>query len=130
MRVSCFFLLIIVSLSLDAHAQDDSSIIGKITNFPTRLFAKADQKPQTLKNSLNHQTERYLQRMAGRENRLKKQLYAVDSAKAQRLFPNPDSNYAALANRIKNARDHAGTLSGGAYLANVDSLKTGRVAAK
>jgi len=115
---------IIICTVLSSYAQEDNGLPDKITNFPTRLFDKANKKASSLETSLNRQTEKYLQRVARREKKLKRQLSAVDSAKAQRLFPNPDSSYAVLAARVENAKAIPGKPAGGAYLANVDSLKT------
>jgi uncharacterized membrane-anchored protein YhcB (DUF1043 family) len=119
--------------SLACSAQDQqapsaqtspSSTTDKIINFPTKLFSRIQGKTASLDQQLTRQTEKYLQRMAGREARLQKKLYKVDSAAAKRLFANSAQQYAALRQKMKSdTGGHKDIPLSGEYQPYTDSLK-------
>ena len=106
------------------YAQDSISTIGKITNFPNKLFNRINRKANRLDEDLTKQTEKYLQKLARQEARLKNQLQQQDSAKAAALFANnPEQHYLDLAQKLK-AQGPADIHSmGPEYLPYADSLQ-------
>ena len=79
-------LYLISMLLLLAHAvnaQDNSSTIDKIANFPSSFFTKVNNKTAALEDRLTKQTEKYLHKLARKEARLKKKLYKIDSVAAK-----------------------------------------------
>jgi hypothetical protein len=107
------------------HAQNGDSTLDKLTNFPSKLFSRINGQASTLNQQLTRQTEKYLQRMARREARLRAQLYKTDSAKAAALYPgDPQQQYAALIQKFKQDSSRMFTSMGPEYLPHVDSLNS------
>src|SRR5580704_10720229 len=105
------------------HAQTVDSTIDKLTNFPSKLFNRINGQATTLNQQLTRQTEKYLQRMARKEAKLRAQLYKTDSAKAAALYPNdPQQQYAALIQKFRQDSSRVFTSMGPEYLPHVDSL--------
>jgi hypothetical protein len=71
---------------------------------------------------LTRQTEKYLQRLARREEKIRRKLYKIDSAAAKDLFANSKGQYAALLCKLKNDSNALGTKLSGEYLPYTDSL--------
>jgi hypothetical protein len=114
---------ILLCLCACLYAQGSDSSIQKIRDFPNRLFYKIRTRACRLDNQLDKQTEKYLSRLAHKEARLKKKLYAYDSSAAEQLFASsPEQQYAQLAQKLKS--DSAGALRsmGPEYLPYADSL--------
>jgi hypothetical protein len=113
--------------SQDQSTQADGQpgTIDKVINFPSKLFGKIQGKTASLDQQLTNQTEKYLQKMARREARLKRKLYRIDSAAANNLFNSSTAKqYAALAQKIKTDSGSArATGLSGEYLPYIDSLK-------
>ncbi len=106
------------------HAQTADSAIDKLTNFPSKLFNRINGQAATLNQQLTRQTEKYLQRMARKEAKLRAQLYKTDSAKAVALYPNdPQQQYAALIQHFRQDSSRVFTSMGPEYLPHVDSLQ-------
>src|SRR5580692_8595286 len=106
------------------HAQTADSAIDKLTNFPSKLFNRINGQATTLNQQLTRQTEKYLQRMARKEAKLRAQLYKTDSAKAAALYPNdPQQQYAALIQKFRQDSSRVFTSMGPEYLPHVDSLQ-------
>src|SRR5580700_7102776 len=106
------------------HAQTADSAIDKLTNFPSKLFNRINGQATTLNQQLTRQTEKYLQRMARKEAKLRAQLYKTDSAKAAALYPNdPQQQYAALIQKFRQDSSRIFTSMGPEYLPYVDSMK-------
>src|SRR5580693_830783 len=83
-------------------AQSVDSSITKLTNFPSKFFGRINREASSLNRQLTMQTERYLQRMARKEEKLRAELYKTDSAKAAALYPqDPKQQYAALIQKFK-----------------------------
>ena len=115
-------------LSLVSHAQDEpaapiSSTTDKIINFPTKFFNHIQGKTADLDKQLTDQTEKYLEKMARREDRLKKKLYKVDSTAAKSLFANSSQQYAPLAQKLKQDTGSAQLSFKGEYQPYTDSLQ-------
>src|SRR5580692_4923286 len=105
------------------HAQNVDSTIDKVTNFPSKLFKRISGQTANLNQQLTRQTEKYLQKMARKESRLRDQLYKADSAKAAALFPNdPQQQYATLIAKFRQDSSRVFNSMGPEYLPHVDSL--------
>jgi len=136
---------IIICVSFAAHAQDSTSIAGKVVGLPYRLLSTIDDKTTSLEsinfpssfpgrvnkrsvdleNRLTSNTEKYLRRMAKQEKRLKRKLSKVDSNAAKKLFPgDPADRYESLIKKFK--ADTAFVKSGfkGEYQPYLDSIKS------
>jgi multidrug efflux pump subunit AcrA (membrane-fusion protein) len=105
------------------HAQTVDSAIGKVTNFPSKLFSRISGQTANMNQQLTRQTEKYLQKMARKETKLRAQLYKTDSAKAAALYPNdPQQQYAAFIQKFKQDSSRVFSSMGPEYLPHVDSL--------
>src|SRR5690242_1545877 len=93
-RVAFLLLLTISSYACTAQEQPDKA--DAVINFPSRCFNRIRQKTAGLDNQLTRQTEKYLQRLQRREQRLYKKLYKVDSVGAEALFAGVADQYASL----------------------------------
>ncbi len=80
------------------------------------LLSKIRQRADKLDRKLTRQSQKYLQQMADREERLKKELHKVDSVKAKAFFANAADRY-----RWDTAA-HAG--GGETYVSHLDTLQT------
>jgi hypothetical protein len=97
-----------------------------VLNFPSSFFSRINHRAASLEDRLTKQTERYLQRLAKRERKLKRKLSKIDSTAAQKLFANSDQEYARMINRINSDSLSAAESKGasGQYVPYFDSLKT------
>lgn len=109
--------LLLPVISLPALAQDKPA--DKILSFPQKFIGKIHDKASRLEAKLDRQTEKYLMRLARREQRLKKQLSTIDSGAAQQLYGNSEQAYDGLMNQ---PADHERPR--GQYIPLVDSIKT------
>ena len=118
-------LVVFLACSWTAQGQPVDSLTNKLAGFPSRLFSRIQSKTASLDQQLTRQTEKYLQRMARREQRLKKNLSAIDSSAAKNLFANSSDQYASLLQKFKTdtAAGKLRTYSG-EYQAHTDSLRT------
>ena len=117
-------LLLLICLSYACYAQDPPDKVAGILNFPSRCFSKVQSKTASLDNQLTRQTEKYLQKMARREERLRKKLGRVDSAAAASLFAGSAEKYAALGQQLAHDTGSSGSLRlNGEYQAYTDSLQ-------
>ena len=109
-----------------AFGQDTASMstTGKILNFPSKLFSRIQHKTADMDQQLTRQTEKYLQRMMKREERLRKKIYKIDSNAAKNLFANSAQQYAALGQKIRKDTGSRTMSIGGEYQPYTDSLKT------
>jgi hypothetical protein len=105
------------------HAQSVDSTIGKVANFPSKLFNKITGQTATLEQRLNRQTERYLKQMARQEAKIRAELYKSDSAKAAALYPqDPQQQYAAWMQKFREDSSRVFSSMGPEYLPHADSL--------
>src|SRR5690242_2188862 len=96
-------LLITTCVSLRSWSQDSVSAVNKIINFPDRFLARVNSKTASLENSLTEQTEKYMQRLAKKEARLKRKLAKVDSVAAKNCFADDVAKpYNALMQQFKS----------------------------
>ena len=82
--MAIFCAMPLISLCQDQTVNASPSLID---NFPNKLFNKISGQSATLQHRLERQTERYLMRMARKEEKLRASLYKTDSAKAAALYP-------------------------------------------
>ena len=66
----------------------DPSVTDKVINFPSKLFSRIQGKTADLDKQLTSQTDKYLAKMARREERLRKKLYKIDSSSDRRSILN------------------------------------------
>jgi hypothetical protein len=110
-----------------SYAQSVDSVSGKLLNFPARFFGRIKSKAASLDQQIAQQTEKYLQRLASQENKLRKKLFQKDSAAALRVFGNNPLDYNALLAKLRSTGSQTGgvaTTTGGVYLPYMDSIKT------
>src|SRR5450631_893558 len=115
--VLLLFLLPLVCLSQEST---EPSATDKVINFPSKLFSRIQGKTADLDRQLTTQTDKYLAKMAKREERLRKKLYKVDSSAAKDLFANSAEQYAALARKIQTDTGSRTQSIGGEYQPNTD----------
>lgn len=123
-KTGIVLLLSVTVVKSALYAQAADSARTGVLDLPSRLFARLQKKTADLNQQLTKQTEKYLQKMARREARLKEKLYKVDSNAARNLFSgSSQQQYAALAQRMEH--DTGGHLMAptGEYLANADSQR-------
>jgi DNA replication initiation complex subunit (GINS family) len=94
----------------------------QLVQLPNKFLQSVNKKVSGLETRLNKQTEKYLQRLSKREQKLKKKFSTVDSVAAKNLFNNTDQQYAALIDKLKS-KTSAGNGLTGEYLPYTDSLK-------
>jgi hypothetical protein len=118
-------LLCLLGAAQASNAQELDSVTNKVLNFPSKLFNRIRGKTADLDQQLTKQTEKYLQKMAQQEARLKKQLGKTDSAGAARLFANSPQQYAAMLQKFKNDTATGKAIPfTGTYQPHADSLGT------
>lgn len=117
-------LLLFCTLTLSCFAQDQPDKATAIINFPSKFFSRIGHKTASLDEQLTRQTEKYLQKMARREERLRKKLYKVDSNAAKNLFAGSAERYAALSQKLAGDTGSSSSLGlSGEYQAYTDSLQ-------
>jgi len=116
-------LLLLYCLSYSCYAQDQPDKASGILNFPSRFFSRIQDKTASLDEQLTRQTEKYLQRMARREQRLYKKLYKVDSPAAKSMFAGSAEKYVALGQQLASDTGGTGLHLSGEYHAYTDSLQ-------
>lgn len=103
--------------------QPATSTSDQVVNFPFRMFSKIQQKTADMDQQLTRQTEKYLQRMQRREERLRSKIYKIDSNSAKNLFANSAQQYAAFQQKIQTDTGSKHMPLTGEYQANTDSLR-------
>jgi uncharacterized membrane-anchored protein YhcB (DUF1043 family) len=117
-------LLLLFCLSYSCYAQDEPDKATDILNFPSGFFGRIQRKTASLDEQLTRQTEKYLQKMAKREERLRRKLGRVDPAAAASLFAGSAGRYAALGQRVAGDTGSSGSPGlSGEYKAYTDSLQ-------
>ncbi|OQP54571.1 hypothetical protein A4H97_21620 [Niastella yeongjuensis] len=119
-----FILFVTLCLCEFLQAQDNPATIDKIVNFPSSFFTKVNKKTSDLEDGLTRQTEKYLQKQARREEKLKQKLAKVDSAAAKNCFAeDPTQRYNELIQKLKSDSVRVTKALNGSYLPYLDSLK-------
>ncbi len=120
------WLIVYVLLSLLAQSsfgQDSLSTFDKMLNFPTKFFQKINSSAGRLEAVLEKQTEKYLQKLAKQEARLKRKLSKIDSAASERIFANSKATYRKLLTDLNGK--HAPTdIMHNSYVPFIDTLNT------
>jgi hypothetical protein len=105
------------------HAQSVDTLSGKLANFPSRLFSKVQTHSASLNQQITSQTQKYLAQMARREQRMQRQLSAVDSNSAKTLFDGSQQQYAALAAQVRGDTGNRKVSLSGQYVPYADTLQ-------
>src|SRR5450631_4205652 len=117
-------LLLIYLIPLRCLSQDQPGMTDKVVNFPSRFFDKMQGRTADLDKQLTRQTEKYLQRLARKEDKLRKKLYKLDSTKAAGLYAqDPRQQYARLGQRLSQDSAKVFSSMGPEYLPYADSLQ-------
>ena len=106
------------------RAQSVDSLTEKALDFPTRLFGKIQKKAADLDGRLTRQTDKYLQKMARQEQRLRSKLMQTDLAAAKLLFADSGKQYATMAARLRADTARRAIPLQGQYRSYIDSLQT------
>ena len=123
MRITTALGFILMILASCSFGQIDTTAM-KLAQFPNRIFAKINGKVNSLDDALTKQTEKYLNRMAKKERKIRDRLYKLDSNAAKNLFNGTEAKYAALQNSMTTGASTNGAPLTGEYLPYVDSLKS------
>jgi hypothetical protein len=118
-------LVLLLSLVLFrcARAQDSSSLYNKVFSAPDKLFSALNKKTNDFNDKLVKQTNRYLIRLAKKEQRLKEKLWRTDSVKAKEIFGDPQQTYSALQSKLKDGTGKLDKFSN-VYNGHLDSMTT------
>ncbi|HMH20169.1 MAG TPA: hypothetical protein VK563_00265 [Puia sp.] len=118
-------LLFVYAFPVTSHAQDQPGLADKVINFPSKFFSRLQSRTADLDKQLTRQTEKYLDKMARREAKIKRKLSGMDSAGAARLFnTSAGDQYTLLARKLKNDSGSVIHSMGPEYLPYADSLQT------
>ena len=120
--IFCVAALLCLACTL-SHAQPVDTLTGKLANFPSRVFGKIQSQSANINQQLTSQTQRYLARMARREQQMQQKLSAVDPNAAKSLFANSQQQYAALGAQIKTDTGNRQTTFSGQYHPYADTLQ-------
>ena len=126
MRIALpLLILLLVCIPSIIQAQDTTSVFGKIVNFPNKIFNRINNKTADLNKQLTRQTEKYLNKLARKEEKLKRQLYKYDSNAAKNFMPgDPQQQYMAMVQKLKTDTSKNARYMGAEYQANLDTLQT------
>jgi len=106
-----------------SYGQSMDSLAGKTGNFSSRLFKRIQSNTSDLNQQLTVQTQKYLNKMARQEERMKQKMYALDSNSAKDLYANSAQQYAALSKRLQQDTGSRSMIISGAYQPYTDSLR-------
>src|SRR5882762_4889628 len=95
-KIAASLLLCLLLGPVLTYCQSADEEPGGVVHLPGRMLHRIQEKTASLDLQLTRQTEKYLERMARREQRLYKKLYRVDSVAAKSLFAGTQGQYAAL----------------------------------
>jgi hypothetical protein len=116
-------LLLFTVSSCACVAQDQPDKVDDAITFPARFFNHVQHRTASLEEQLTRHSEKYLQRIQRREQRLYKQLYKVDSLGAKALFAGSAAQYTALGQRLAGDTGGTNIHLTGEYQAYTDSLQ-------
>lgn len=103
------------------YAQTQSTASG--IDLPARFLNRIQGKLTNLDDQLTKQTQKYLERMARREEKLRKKLSKMDSAGAKSLFAGSTQQYTALFQRLAAEKGSQRLPLMGEYKPYADSLQ-------
>lgn len=119
----CLVFCLLLCISQLAFSQDTTSTYYKILHFPDKLFKKVTDKSNDIDQKLTAQTDKYLERLARQERKLKNKLAKKDSIAASKIFDAAEAKYIAFQSRMKNVSGKAATFRN-KYIPHLDTLKT------
>jgi hypothetical protein len=126
--IAALFYLLPHTCTAQDQSQDQPGLVDRISNFPSSFFRKANSEATNLNQKITQQTEKYLQRLAKKEEQLRKKMFRQDSAAAARTFGNNPIDYNALIQKLKGdtgaISSKAGSFTGTTYIPYLDSIKT------
>jgi hypothetical protein len=123
MRFALLTAIILSCTYLHSYANDSTSLLSRITNFPNKFFGKVNNKVNDLNKELDKQTEKYLNKLSKQEAKLKRKLYKLDSNATKNLFlSNSEQQYAAYIQKLKTDSSFDPKKFAGQYLPYADSL--------
>ncbi|HVU57929.1 MAG TPA: hypothetical protein VHD83_22865 [Puia sp.] len=111
----------VVMLAGACYAQDQPAVAGP--HLPAGFLSRMQSKVASLDDRLTQQTAKYLERMARKEEKLRKKLSKVDSAGAKSLFGGNAQQYAALSQKLAADTGSMHLHLSGEYQAYTDSLQ-------
>jgi hypothetical protein len=126
-KYSFSLLAVLCLVSSIGYGQSADSVAGKLAGFPSRWFGRIQSRAASLDQQMTRSTEKYLQRLAKKEDQLRKRLFRQDSAAALRIFGKNPLDYTALLAKLQNSNGPATGVpatTGGVYVPYLDSVKT------
>ena len=119
-----FCLAALLCLALTAtYAQSVDTLSGKGATISSRLLGNIQSQSMGINQQLTTQTQKYLARMARREQRMQQKLAGVDSAGAQRLFTGSQQQYAVMAARVRTDTGSSKATFSGQYQPYADTMR-------
>lgn len=109
-------ILLILACIPEWSAAQDSSMYQKLYNFPGKFFNQVNKKSLRAEQQLANQTEKYLNKLQRREQKLKARLWKKDSAAAKELFGDINARYARFNQSIAG--------NSNLYSGHLDSMQT------
>jgi hypothetical protein len=116
-------LLLLIILSCACFAQEQPDKVQDAIDLPSKFLDRLQGRTASLNDQLTRQTEKYLAKMAKREERLHKKLAKADPAAAKALFPDSTSQYTVLAKKLSAGTGNETMHVSGEYQAYTDSLQ-------
>ena len=105
-------------------AQQEQPAVATVIELPSGYIPAVDKKINGLEHQLSRQSEKYLDRLSRREEKIFKSLSTIDSSAAASMLKSGKKKYEQLNKKLTAANGKAGKLLSGKYLPGVDSLAT------
>lgn len=115
--------LLICCYCHNAYCQDSTSLYSKAYNIPDKFFKGIQSKSAALEKKLIRQTDKYLNKLARREQKLRNKLQKTNPSKAKELFSGIDERYSRLSQSLHEQTAKTGDLTN-TYSGHVDSVST------
>jgi hypothetical protein len=110
-------------ISQVTRAQDSTAFLDRVINFPDKYFRTLNKKSIDYQHKLTEQTDKYLQRLARQEKKLKRKMAWKDTATAEKVFGNTDSLYESWNKKLTTPTQKLGRLEQ-SYSGHLDSMQT------
>jgi hypothetical protein len=115
----CYCLLI----HLPVYPQGEATRTDQLLRLPSSFLDKVNQSTIRIEQRLTKQTQKYLQRLASNEARLKRKMQRLDSSAAKNCFAeDPLKQYNAYLQKL--VTDSGTTVMSGEYIPYLDSLQS------
>ncbi|HVW58771.1 MAG TPA: hypothetical protein VHC48_02005, partial [Puia sp.] len=118
----CFTLCVLCCFH-STYSQQTDSTLDKLTGIPDGFINRLRNKISGLDRQVARQSEKYLEKMARREERLAKKLRETYPGVDTRSFTNASAQYAALKQKINADTGDSKSASAGTYLPHADSMR-------